>query len=229
MDGTRVLIIEDDTSIARFLELELTHEGFSVTRASDGRSGVATFISDGADLVVLDIMLPELSGIEVCRRIRQRSRVPVIMLTAKGDVADKVHGLDTGADDYITKPFEIEELLARMRAAFRRNGSAPEAPKIRQVQDLSISPAERRVWRDGREIELTRREFDLLEYLVRNRGVVLSRTALLEHVWGWANEVETNTVDVYVRYLRRKIDRPDRPSLITTVRGVGYTIRESHG
>jgi two-component system response regulator ArlR len=227
MERSRILVVEDDPGISRFLELELKHEGFTVSIVGDGRSALATAENEAPNLIILDVMLPELNGIEVCRRIRMRSDVPIIMLTARDAVTDTITGLDVGADDYITKPFRIEELLARIRAALRRAPSAGRTGSEEiMVGELRISTAERRVWQGDEELNLTKREFDLLEYLSRNRGIVLSRDNLLENVWGWAAEVETNTVDVYIQYLRRKIDRSRESALIRTVRGVGYTIRD---
>ena len=226
----QILIIEDEKKIIRFLELELIHEGFDVKTARESREGLAAFKSGEFDLVLLDIMLPGLSGLEICRRIRKTSGVPVIMLTAKGEITDKVMGLDIGADDYITKPFEIEELLARIRAALRRSDDTNRYDgQEYSIGSLTMNISARRVFRDGREISLTKREFELLEYLIRYKGIVLSRSSLLENVWGWQHDVDTNTVDVYINYLRKKVDAPFEKKLIETVRGFGYTIRDADG
>lgn len=229
----RILIVEDEDKIARFVELELRYEGYEVEKAPDGRQGLALAQEKVFDLIVLDIMLPGLNGIEVLRRIRQTSQVPVIMLTARDDTMDKVAGLDGGANDYITKPFAIEELLARIRAALRNAGaaaSAEESPKAEErellVGELRLNPDSREVWVQGAPIDLTKREFDLLCYLLQNKGLVLGREALLNHVWGYDFSGETNAVDVYIRYLRAKIEEPFGLKFIQTMRGVGYVIRD---
>ena len=221
---TRILLIEDEEKIARFVELELLHEGYEVTKAMDGRSGLELAETGDFDLLLLDIMLPELNGIEVLRRLRKTSDVPVIMLTARDNVFDKVTGLDMGADDYVTKPFQIEELLARIRSNIRRQVS-------QEVNDLRVGPlkmdiARHQVSLKGEDIDLTAREFDLLQAFMENPGIVLSRETLLERVWGFDFVGETNVVDVYVRYLRQKIDDPYQVKLLHTVRGIGYCIRE---
>lgn len=226
----RVLIIEDEEMIARFVELELQHEGYEVSKCENGREGLAAAESGGFDMVLLDIMLPELNGLEVLRRLRKTSDVPVIMLTARDTVMDKVSGLDMGADDYITKPFAIEELLARMRMVMRRRGGT-DAGKTENRDELrfagltlSVSRHEVRVGEEN--VELTGREFSLLKTLLENRNIVLSRDSLLEKVWGYDYMGETNVVDVYVRYLRAKIDDRFGMHMIQTVRGVGYAIRD---
>ena len=220
-----ILLIEDEEKLARFIELELTHEGYAVEKAYDGRVGLDMATSKPFDLVLLDIMLPGLNGLEVLRRIRRTSSLPVIMLTARDAVMDKVTGLDTGADDYITKPFSIEELLARIRVALRK--AAPQREETAfAIADLSMDVARHRVTRGGHEIELTNREFSLLQYMLENKTIVLSREQLLERVWGYDYLGETNVVDVYVRYLRTKLDENFKDKLIHTVRGVGYVVRE---
>lgn len=216
-----LLIIEDEKKIARFLELELAHEGYRVLLAANGLDGLEAMLEARPDLVLLDIMLPGLNGIEVLRRLRKESTVPVILLTARDELSDKVTGLDLGADDYITKPFRIEELLARVRAALRRSPRA-QSSEVLQLGDLSIDVARHYVMRGERVLDLTKREFDLLEYLVRNQGVVLSRDQLTQTVWGYDFEGDSNVVDVYIRYLRNKIDDDCDEKLIHTVRGVGY-------
>jgi len=222
----KILIIEDEAKIARFIELELTHEGYEADKAEDGRKGLEMAESGAYGLVLLDIMLPGLNGLEVLRRLRRISDVPVIMLTARDAVMDKVSGLDMGADDYITKPFAIEELLARIRLALRRRGSAKTAEETLSCGPLTLSVLRHEVRWDGEEVELTSREFSLLQVLLENKNVVLSRDSLLEKVWGYDYMGETNVVDVYVRYLRSKIDNVYGQNVIQTVRGVGYVIRE---
>ena len=206
---TRILLIEDEEKIARFVELELLHEGYEVTKAMDGRSGLELAETGDFDLLLLDIMLPELNGIEVLRRLRKTSDVPVIMLTARDNVFDKVTGLDMGADDYVTKPFQIEELLARIRSNIRRQVS-------QEVNDLRVGPL---------KMDIARHQVSLQAFM-ENPGIVLSRETLLERVWGFDFVGETNVVDVYVRYLRQKIDDPYQVKLLHTVRGIGYCIRE---
>lgn len=225
---TKILLVEDESKIARFLELELAYEGYEVTVAADGRTGLEKALSGEADLVVLDLMLPQLSGIEVCRRLRQTSDLPVIMLTAKDDVCDKVNGLDTGADDYMTKPFAIEELLARIRNILQRRlkqRNTPLTSEPLRLGGLAMDIDAHTVHFNRNEISLTKREFDLLEYLMRHQNIVVTRDKLLDQVWGYDYAGDTNVVDVYIRYLRSKIDDPFNVSLIHTVRGVGYVMR----
>ncbi|GAA4654804.1 response regulator transcription factor [Anaerocolumna aminovalerica] len=223
----KILIIEDENKIARFVELELKYEGYEVEIASDGRTGLEMALHDNVDLVLLDIMLPGLSGIEVCRRIRLESRVPIIMLTAKDDVTDKVAGLDTGADDYMTKPFAIEELLARIRVALNRQSKLHQ-PKvdILQIGELKLNLTSHSAFYGEDEIVLTKKEFELLEYLLKNRNIAITREQLLNNVWDYEYLGDTNVVDVYVRYLRQKIDDKYGIRLINTVRGVGYIIKD---
>lgn len=209
------------------MELELKYEGYEVEIASDGRTGLEMALHDNVDLVLLDIMLPGLSGIEVCRRIRLESRVPIIMLTAKDDVTDKVAGLDTGADDYMTKPFAIEELLARIRVALNRQSKLHQ-PKvdILQIGELKLNLTSHSAFYGEDEIVLTKKEFELLEYLLKNRNIAITREQLLNNVWDYEYLGDTNVVDVYVRYLRQKIDDKYGIRLINTVRGVGYIIKD---
>ena len=224
----KILLVEDEEKLARMVELELRYEGYQVDKSFDGRSGLERALSGEYDLVLLDIMLPQLSGMEVLRRLRKEGvQLPVIMLTARDSVVDKVSGLDSGADDYITKPFAIEELLARIRAALRKRGSGerPEEPLL-SAGPLTMDVERHTVEVDGRGVELTRREFDLLHYLLENKGKVISRESLLDNVWGFDFVGETNAVDVYIRFLRSKIDEQFGVKLIHTVRGVGYVIRE---
>ena len=223
---TKILLVEDEEKLARFVELELTHEGYQVDKAFDGRIGLEMAEAGGYDLILLDIMLPGINGLEVLRRLRRTSRTPVIMLTARDAVMDKVTGLDTGADDYVTKPFSIEELLARIRVALRKRGSDADRETRLSLADLTMDVARRRVERAGQEIELTSREFALLKYFLENKTYVLTREQLLETVWGYDYLGETNVVDVYVRYLRGKIDEPFDKKLLHTVRGVGYVLKE---
>ena len=223
---TKILLVEDEEKLARFVELELTHEGYQVEKSFDGRKGLEMAEGGGYDLMLLDIMLPELNGLEVLRRLRRSSQLPVIMLTARDAVMDKVTGLDMGADDYITKPFSIEELLARIRAALRKQSSQKKDENLLTCADLTVDVSRRRVTRGGRDIELTGREFALLQYFLENKTLVLSRDQLLEKVWGYGYLGETNVVDVYVRYLRGKIDDGFELKLLQTVRGVGYVLRD---
>lgn len=222
---TKILIIEDEEKFARFVEMELNYEGYQVTKALDGRTGLELAEAGNFDLILLDIMLPGLSGMEVLRRIRRSSAVPIIMLTARDSVVDKVSGLDNGADDYITKPFAIEELLARIRTALRKQIVIPE-DQLLSVGGLVLDTASRQVSYEGEPIVLTKREFDLLQYLLEHKNIVVTRESLLENVWGYDFEGETNAVDVYIRFLRSKIDQVYNIKVISTVRGVGYVIRE---
>ncbi|MDR3586474.1 MAG: response regulator transcription factor [Desulfosporosinus sp.] len=222
--SSKILIIEDEEKIARFVELELGYEGYTTTKAFDGRTGLELAETGEFDLVLLDIMLPQLSGMEVLRRIRRTSSVPIIMLTARDSVVDKVSGLDSGASDYITKPFAIEELLARIRTALRKN--TQEDVALLSASGLLLDLSRHTVTMMGKAIDLTKREFDLLHYLLKNKGVVISRETLLENVWGFDFTGETNAVDVYVRFLRGKIDEVFDIKLIHTVRGVGYVIKD---
>lgn len=225
----RILIVEDEEKLNRMIELELKYEGYETGKALDGRTGLDMALSGGYDLVLLDIMLPGLNGLEVLRRIRKENeRLPVILLTARDTTMDKVSGLDSGADDYVTKPFAIEELLARIRTPLRKHAKAAAAPAEENaytVQDVRLEKDARRVLVNGTEVKLTRKEFDLLECLMEHRGKVMDRSSLLEQVWGYDFAGETNSVDVVVRFLRSKIDEPYGLTLIETVRGVGYVIR----
>ncbi|ADU26675.1 response regulator transcription factor [Ethanoligenens harbinense] len=223
MRQTKVLVVEDDKRLARLLELELKHAGYESRCECDGTQGLRSVRFWEPDLILLDRMLPGMDGVEVCRNVRLFSSVPILMLTAKGETVDKVEGLDSGADDYITKPFQMEELLARMRAALRGNDSPGQTPLL-VVQNLTLDPFKHTVCRDDTEIELTKREFDLLEYMMRNRSIVLTRGQILDHVWGETYEGEANIVDVYIRYLRGKMDDAFEPKLLHTVRGVGYVL-----
>jgi DNA-binding response OmpR family regulator len=220
--GTRILLVEDDRSIVGFVEPELERAGFLVRCAFDGVNGLEEARKFGPALIVLDIMLPGLDGVGILKRLREEGNgVPVIMLTARDTTLDKVHSLDRGADDYLTKPFDIEELLARIRALLRR----AEGDEILRVADLEINTSTREVRREEREIELTTREYELLEYMAQNPRRVLSRDLLLSRVWDEELGLTTNVVDVYVGYLRRKVDAPGEEKLIRTVRGAGYALK----
>lgn len=224
---SKILIIEDEANIARFIELELKHEGNEVDKALDGRVGLEMALSGGYDLILLDVMLPVLNGLEVLRRIRLESEVPVIMLTARDAVMDKVSGLDAGADDYITKPFAIEELLARIRVALKKRGSGATAQSNKlQIGKVVLDEDRHEVTVDGENVELSNREFELLHTLMKNKNIVMDRDKLMNLVCGYDYMGETNIIDVYIRYLRTKIDDKYGIKLITTVRGVGYIIKE---
>ena len=224
---TTILIVEDEEKIARFLELELRHEGYQVVKALTGREGLALAESGKADLMVLDVMLPELNGFEVLRRLRRSSDMPVIMLTARDEVMDKVAGLDGGADDYMTKPFAIEELLARIRLVLKKRGtSGTKEEQALTYGELEMNLARHEVRYGGELVALTPREFDLLKVLLENKNIVVSRDTLLEKVCGYDYLGETNVIDVYVRYLRSKLDDVYHVKIIQTVRGVGYCIKD---
>lgn len=224
--GAKILIIEDEKKIARFMQLELEYEDYQVAVEYTGPAGLKRVAEEDFDLVLLDIMLPEMDGREVCREIRKISELPVIMVTARDAVFDKVEGLDIGADDYITKPFAIEELLARIRVHLRRRDKQEREDNILQAQNLIVDLNKYQVKRKGELIELTKKEFDLLAYLLRNKGIVLPREEILNKIWSYDYIGETNVVDVYIRYLRSKIDEPFAQKLIHTVRGVGYVLRD---
>ena len=221
----KILIIEDEAKLARFIELELVHEGYQVEKSPDGRNGLEKLESGAYDLALLDIMLPGLNGLEVLRRARRTVDTPVIMLTARDSVMDKVTGLDMGAEDYITKPFEIEELLARIRAALRKGSRRQPESHVLTAGPLTLDADRYTAAWNGQPVELTHREFTLLKVLMENQGIVMSRSTLMERVWGYDYMGETNIVDVYVRYLRGKIDDVYGVKLIHTVRGVGYVLR----
>lgn len=221
----RILIIEDEKNIARVLELELNYEGYETAVAHTGSVGLIKFREQEWDLVLLDLMLPEIHGLDVLKRIRSsEEKLPVILLTAKNDVKDKVAGLDLGANDYVTKPFEIEELLARIRANLRlkSNGNSEK----HRFHELELDEISRAVTRGGRQIELTPREFDLLLFLMAHPKQVLTREQVLNAVWGYDYFGDTNVIDVYIRYLRKKVDAGERTTYIQTVRGVGYVLKE---
>lgn len=222
----RVLVVEDEPKMAGLLERGLAEEGYAVDLAGTGQDAIWAATENPYDAIVLDVMLPDLDGFEVCRRLRAEGRwAPVLMLTARDAVPDRVGGLDAGADDYLTKPFAFSELFARLRALLRRG--AAERPSALRVGDLVLDPATRRVHRGETPVELTAKEFALLEYLMRHPGEVLTRSTLIEHVWDFGYDGDSNVVDVYVRYLRQKIDRPFGADAIETVRGSGYRLREA--
>ncbi|MFP3669443.1 response regulator transcription factor [Priestia sp. SIMBA_032] len=224
----KVLIIEDEEGLVEFLELELKYEGYSVDVAYDGRNGLDKATKQNYDIILLDLMMPGLNGIEVCRRLRTTKDTPVIMLTAKDSVMDRVMGLDNGADDYLSKPFAIEELFARMRVIFRRqeNNKILDQKRLSTFKDIELDLESRTVIKDKKLIELTNKEFELLTIFMRNINKVLTRDMLLEQVWGYDSVVETNVVDVYVRYLRNKLNVEEKELYIQTIRGVGYVMRD---
>ncbi|NJK40495.1 MAG: response regulator transcription factor [Acaryochloridaceae cyanobacterium SU_2_1] len=220
-----ILVVEDEAKLAQFVEMELTHEGYQVTVASDGMGGLTMARESQPDLILLDWMLPGLSGLEVCRRLRTTGdKVPVILLTAKDEISDRVEGLDAGADDYMVKPFSIEELLARVRAHLRRTHE--EDPDLLEFSDLTLNQRTREIFRQERAIELTAKEFDLLVYLMMHPRQVLTRDRILEQVWGYDFMGDSNIIEVYIRYLRLKLEENQEKRLIQTVRGVGYVLRE---
>jgi DNA-binding response OmpR family regulator len=220
-----ILLVEDEIKLARFIELELSSEGYRVSVANDGMAGLTLARESAPELMILDWMLPGLSGIEVCRRLRATgNKVPVILLTARDEVSDRVAGLDAGADDYLVKPFSIEELLARVRAHLRRTQEVDL--DVLQFEDLSLNRRTREVFRGQRAIELTAKEFDLLDYLLSHPRQVYTRDQILERVWGYDFGGDSNIIEVYVRYLRLKLEENNEKRLIHTVRGVGYVLRE---
>lgn len=222
----KVLVVEDEQNLARFIELELKHENYEVDIQYDGRAGLNKALQQDYDIILLDLMLPEMDGLEVCQRIRKQKETPIIIITAKGEIYDKVTGLDYGADDYIVKPFEIEELLARMRARIRRSTERNTSHDMININELVIDKSGFNVTCDNEKLELTKTEFDLLLLLAENKNHVLQRKQILDHVWGYESEVETNVVDVYIRYIRNKLKPYNKHTLIETVRGVGYVIRQ---
>ncbi|APC40503.1 response regulator transcription factor [Clostridium estertheticum] len=226
MNEQKILIIEDEVKIARFLELELKYEGYIVSQSHDGREGLDKAMNEAFDLILLDIMLPSLNGLEVLRRLRQVSDIPIIMLTAKDEIMDKVTGLDIGANDYMTKPFAIEELLARIRTALKKNMQVNKSSNILSVGELIIDLDQHMVSFNNNSIDLTKTEFDLLKLLVDNKNIVLTRNKIIDIVWGYEYMGDTNVVDVYIRYLRSKIDDRFSKKFIYTVRGVGYLLKD---
>ncbi|SCH93594.1 response regulator transcription factor [Romboutsia sp. 1001713B170207_170306_H8] len=219
----KILVIEDEKNISSFVKMELQFEGYNVVIKEDGKSGLYEAIKESYDLILLDLMLPELNGLEVCRRLKREKDTPIIMLSARDSVMDKVTGLQTGADDYIAKPFAIEELLARIQVVFRRQGEANL--KEIKIKDIKVCKDSRIVKKGDKEINLTNKEYELLLYLIENKDKVISRYSLLENIWGYDYEAETNVVDVYIRYLRNKLDSENKEEYIQTVRSVGYVMR----
>lgn len=225
----RIFIVEDEHRIARFLQIELEHEGFETEIEENGTRAYERIMQGNFDLVLLDIMLPGMDGLTICKRVREVSSLPIIMLTAKDDVEDKVAGLDIGADDYMTKPFAIEELMARIRNALRKHVPDQDGVPLEerlQVKNLVMYPKRYEVEVDGEPVHLTKKEYSLLEYMMRNRRTVLTRDQILEKVWGYDYSGDTNVVDVYIRYLRAKLDDHFHEKYIYTVRGVGYAVKE---
>jgi two-component system response regulator MprA len=222
----RILVVEDDRRIRDLLRRGLIFEGYVVDTAEDGETALRVARETPPDAVILDIMLPKMDGLEVCRRLRSASNVPIMMLTARDSVPDRVTGLDAGADDYMVKPFAFDELLARLRALFRRH-RMESAPSVYRYADLELNPRTRQVFRGGEPIELTAKEFDLLELFLRHPGQVLTREMIYDHIWDYDFGGESNIIEVYVRYLRTKLEAGGKPRLIQTVRGVGYALREN--
>jgi two-component system response regulator MprA len=225
MTGERILVIEDEARIAQFVERGLIYEGYRVNVARDGQNGLAIARDNPPDLVILDWMLPGLDGLEVCRRLRAASDVPILMLTAKDDVKDRVTGLDAGADDYLVKPFSVDELMARVRALFRRS-SPTSRPEVLRFADLTLDTGTHRAFRGDRAIDLTAKEYELLELFMRNPRQVLTRDVIFDRVWGYDFGGESNIIEVYVRYLRQKTENDTETRIVHTVRGVGYVLRE---
>lgn len=232
-NGIKVLIVEDERRIARFTQMELEHEGFSTAIEENGRRAYERIIQEDYDVVLLDVMLPDMDGFTICRQVRELSDVPIIMLTARDDVEDKVNGLDIGADDYLTKPYAIQELLARIRLVLRKRvpKAAPQTENVPQgeilsIKNLKVFPARYEVMVGNEIVSLTKKEYDLLEYMVRNKRTVLTRDQILSAVWGYDYAGDTNVVDVYVRYLRSKLDDKFGEKYIYTMRGVGYVVKE---
>ena len=230
MSRPSILVAEDDPAIGAALQRALRHEGYEVRRAGDGAEALEMLAGRGADLVILDVSMPYVDGLEVCRRLRRGgNRTPVLMLTARTTVGDRVQGLDAGADDYLVKPFSLDELLARIRALLRRTsltgGGEVGGGDVLRLGDLELDRAGRTVRRDGRTIDLTKTEFDLLELLLHNKGIVLSRDVIYERVWGYDFETDSKSLDVYIGYLRRKLEADGAERLLHTVRGVGYVVR----
>ncbi|MBQ3853100.1 MAG: response regulator transcription factor [Anaerovibrio sp.] len=230
-EGKKIFIVEDERRIARFLQMELEHEGFETEIEDNGRRAYERIIQGDFDLVLLDVMLPEMDGLTICQKVRELSDIPIIMLTARDEVDDKVKGLDIGADDYVTKPFAVPELLARMRAALRKptkNGADGDTAngEVLKLKNITMNIARHEVMVDNESVELTKKEFDLLEYLIRNKRSVLSRDQILSQVWGYDYMGDTNVVDVYIRYLRAKLDDKFNEKYIHTMRGVGYVVKD---
>jgi DNA-binding response OmpR family regulator len=227
-EATKIFIVEDERKIARFLQMELEHEGFEIAMEANGRRAFERIMQESYDLILLDIMLPDMDGLAICRQVRKLSDVPIIMLTAKDEIEDKVSGLDLGADDYLTKPFAIQELLARIRAALRKHEPAKDEPEgeVLSVKNLLLYPSRYEVKVNDERVNLTKKEYSLLEYLLRNKRNVLTREQILQQVWGYDYVGDTNVVDVYIRYLRAKLDEHFAEKYIYTMRGIGYVIKD---
>ncbi|MBZ4683137.1 MAG: hypothetical protein PWP46_500 [Fusobacteriaceae bacterium] len=221
----KILIVEDDIKISRIIELQLKHEGYNTDVAFDGIEAIKKIENNNYDLILLDLMIPKMSGMEVCQKTREISDVPIIMVTAKDEINDKVKGLDTGADDYLTKPFEFKELSARIRANLRKVRKE-KSKEIVKVNDLILNKETFEVFRGGKKLDLSRTEYDLLYLLMENKGIVLTREKILNKIWGYDYYGSDNILDVYIKYLRDKVDKPFEKKLIQTVRGVGYIIKE---
>lgn len=219
-----ILLIEDERQFARFVELELVHEGFNVICAYDGDSGLRLALAQEWSLILLDVMLPGVGGVDLCRMIRSRRRTPIIMITARDAVEDRIRGLSSGADDYVPKPFAIKELLARMKAIFRRTDNMEPKPSLLEYRNITLNAGSMAVTAGDRTVQLTKREFDILELLMRQPGEVLTRDRILDKLWGVESEVETNIVDVYIRSLRNKLNPDGEPGFIRTIRGAGYML-----
>lgn len=224
---TKVLIVEDEAEIVSFLKPELMYEGYEVDCADDGRAGFEKIQNGNYDIVLLDIMLPSLNGIEICRRVRKFSNIPIIMLTARDQIADKVTGLDTGANDYLTKPFSIEELLARMRCVLRRDNFLASEKNLLSFRNITLNQEMYEIKKGDMQIDLTKKEYQLLEFLIKNKNSVLTREQILDSVWGYEYVGDTNVVDVYISYLRNKLEDGSSEKYITTVRGIGYMMKEN--
>ena len=223
----KILLVEDEPKVAAFLHQGLTEQHYAVDLAPDGLVGLRMALAAHYDLLILDTLLPSLSGLDVCRQVRaQNSAVPILMLTALGETEDKIRGLDAGADDYLVKPFAFQELPARIRALARRRHEAPVAGAVLRLADLTLDPARKLVQRAGHPVQLTAREFALLEYLLRNQGRVISRVDILEHVWETSFDTGSNVIDVYINFLRKKVDKDFTPKLIHTLVGMGYVMKE---
>ncbi|WP_300347641.1 response regulator transcription factor [Clostridium sp.] len=220
----KILIVEDEANISDFLKMELEYERYDVNIKSDGREGLNDALENQYDLIILDIMLPSMNGFEICRRLKREKNTPVIMLSAKDSVMDKVNGLNIGADDYLAKPFAIEELIARIEVVFRREENKPHSEIY--FKDLLINKDLRVLYKNGEEITLTNKEYELLMLLINNKNKVLSRDEILNEIWGYDYEPETNITDVYIRYLRTKLDSKDKEKYIQTIRSVGYVMKE---
>lgn len=226
-DKKKIFIVEDEWKIARFIQMQLEHEGFATGIESNGRTALDRIMQESFDLVLLDVMLPDMDGIEICKRVRELSGIPIIMVTAKDDINDKVMGLDTGADDYITKPFITQELIARIRAALRKS-RPPKSVNEQElrVRNLVLYPERYEAYINQQSIDFTKKEYDLLEYLIRNQNIVLKRERILQEVWGYEFWGDTKIVDVYIRYLRSKLDERFKQKYIHTIRGVGYVVKD---